>query len=394
MVLDFLLFAFCQGPSVPVALASATGDTRLPQDPIVWDEDWIWRQEGPPGAQLYLGQQGEMALCGDLDGDGVFEAPLGIDALAWCPGPSPGAGPYDVLFSTSSSSTAYADGDLLRFLPGQGIRVEVSEAEFLAALRPASGDLDVDAAEWEAPDRIYFSVASALEGTVLGRVDAGDVLVLERSTGRAWRACTEAQLQRAVERALGRSVSIGDVLSIAFYPPTGELAFTVQSPEWADATVFGVGHGGRVLPRWTEADWRFQQETELDALTFPPAFLAPPPILAVDVPFLPQSVPVRFTIHHGAPWTEVRGYLAGAPGFVPRPGEGIGFFFLDPGDPWLRREVASGRVPWRTADGSGSATFSWTTPALPPKMAFLDLYFQARGAGGAGWSPPIVVRVQ
>lgn len=388
-----LLFLACQAP--PAALASTTGDSRLPQDPIVHDEAWIRRQDGPPGAAVWLSQHGLMALLGDLDGDGLFEAPTDIDALAWRPrGGGLGPSPRDFLFSTVSSTPAYEDGDLLSFQGAQGLRIVIPEAEFLSVLQPASGSFDLDGAAFQG-DELWFTVASDLTGTVLGDVEDGDVLVWDRVANTLRVAYRESDIQALVDQATGGSTgSIGDVLSLSFYPPTGELAFTIQSPSAYDATVFGDGNGGRILPGFQEADWDFQQATELDALAFVPGGLPQPPVMATDVPFYAQGVPVRFTGRHGTPGAIVEGFVAGAPGWDDRPGEGIGGFCLDQQDPFLLQQTALGHTHPRPFDASGSATFDWTTPVLPSSLPWLDLYFQCYDHGGGGWSAPIVLRIQ
>ncbi len=391
-MLTTILLLTCQVP--PVALASTSGDSRLPQDPIVHDEAWIRRQEGPPGAAVWLSQHGLMALLGDLDGDGLFEAPGDIDALAWSPrGGGLGPAPPDFLFSTVSTTPAYADGDLLGFAGAQGLRIVIPEAEFVNLLQPASGSFDLDAAAFQG-DELWFSVTSDLTGTILGDVADGDILAWDRLAGTVRVAWTEADVQAMVDQATGGGGSVGDVLALSFYPPTGELAFTVQSPSAHDATVFGTGNGGRILPGFEEPDWDFQQATELDALAFVPGGIPQPPVMATDVPFYGQGVPVRFTGRHGTPGAIVEGYLAGAPGLDDRPGEGIGAFYLDLQDPFLLQQVALGHTHPRPFDASGSATFDWTSPVLPASMPWLDLYFQCYDHGGGGWSAPIVLRIQ
>lgn len=389
-----LVLALCQGG--PVALASTTGDSRLPQDPVIFDEDWIRREEGNTGgAARYLSSQALMALLGDLDHDGVFDAPADVDALAWAPRPgASGPAPQDLLFSITTSLGPYEDGDLLRLADGQGVIVEVSEAELVAALQPTAGGFDLDAAARTPPGQIWFSVESDLSGTVLGDVLDGDVLVYDRQTGQVRRERSEAEIQALVTAATGSTTAIGDLLSLSFYPPTGELAFTVQAPTSADATVFGAGGGGRVLSGWSEADWQFQVETELDALAFVPGGAPQPPVIGTDVPFYGQGALMRITAHHGNPGGTILGYLAETTAYLAQPGQGIGFFFLDRADPWLQQFVRHGSTHPHLLDSSGSATFDWTTPVLKAGTPYMDLYFQALDVSTGHWSPPIVVRVQ
>ncbi|TAH38647.1 MAG: hypothetical protein EYC70_04570 [Planctomycetota bacterium] len=391
-MLESVLLLTCQAPVV--ALASTSSDSSLAGDPVVLDEDWIRREEGAPGAARYVNQRAQMALLGDLDADGVFDAPSDVDALAYAARPgAPGPMAFDVLFSLLAGIGTYEDGDLLRVLENGGVQVEVGEAEFVAALQPGSGGFDLDAAEWMAPNEIWFSTEGTLLGTVLGDVEDGDVLVLDRNTGSVRRAYSEVQMQAFVDAAAPGSGAIGDVLSLAFYPPTGELAFTVQSPSGADASVFGTGGGGRVLPGWAEGDWAFQQETELDALSFVSG-LPPAPCLDTDVAFYAPGAPVQFNVRHGAPGDIVVTYVSGSIRYLARPGEGAGFFFLDRADRFLNRQVRHQNLRARPFDASGNASLLWPAPTPKAAAAFLDLYFQSYDTGAGAWSAPIVIRIQ
>ncbi|HEX9792392.1 MAG TPA: hypothetical protein VGC54_00270, partial [Planctomycetota bacterium] len=224
-MLETIALLALQGP--PTALASSTSDTSFAADPLVRDESWFRRQEGAIGSAPYLGGHGLQTLLGDLTGDGFDDVPGDVDALVWSPRPGVGeVSPHDFLFSTRASTAQYEDGDLLRLAEGQGFVVEIAESVFLAAILPTGGSFDLDAATWIAADRLAFSVASDLTGTVLGDVLDGDVLVLDRPTSTVSRLYTEAQIQAFVDHATGGTSAVGDVLSLSVYPPTGELVFT------------------------------------------------------------------------------------------------------------------------------------------------------------------------
>ena len=392
-MLELLLLAL---PQAPTALASTSGDTRLFFDPVVFDEDWVRRQEGPPGAKLYLGSQNLMALLGDLDGDGLFEAPSDIDALAWSEtDPAYGPAPIQFLFSTVSNVGPYFDGDLLRMVEGQGVQVVVPESEFVAALQPASGSFDLDAAAHPTPGEFWFSVNSDLTGTLLGDVLDGDVLIYDRALGSVRRHYGEADIQLLVDQAMGGSATaIGDLTSLSFYPPTGEMAFTVQAPSSDDATVYGDGGGGRTLVGWSEVDWDFQDPAELDALAFVPGGIPQPPVFLTDVPFYAPGDAVRFKMRHGTPGSVAEGVRSLRTAYEPKPHDGVGFFFLDGTDPWLLRQLRLGQTGPTLLDSSGSGNFDWVVPDLPAGMTLADLYVQAYCPGGAGWAPPIALRIQ
>ncbi|KAA3610800.1 MAG: hypothetical protein DWQ01_07765 [Planctomycetota bacterium] len=392
LTLCSLSFFLCQGPQA--ALASSSSDTRLAQDPVVREEEWFRREEGPAGSKLFWPQGAWMACLGDQDGDGSLDQIGDIDALAWWPlTANPGPSPQDFVFSTVSSTALYEDGDLLRLSTSQGLVVEVPESEFLAALQPTSGGFDLDAAAVQNSE-IWFSVGTDLGGTVLGSVADGDVLVYDRTLRTVRLEHSEADIQAMVDQATGGSSAFGDLLSLSFYPATGELAFTVQSPSSLDASVFGSGNGGRLLPGWEETDWNFQQATELDALSFPPVDLPQAPLLLLDLPRAAPGSLVRFSARHAATQSWVEGYRALRLAHQSQPGMGIGFTWLDPSDPFLIEQVQRGNTHPHLTDGSGSATFSWTTPNLPPGWSHLDLYFQMWDHGGQAWSPPIVLRVE
>ncbi|RMH01230.1 MAG: hypothetical protein D6702_11980 [Planctomycetota bacterium] len=397
-MLTLLPLVLAQGPLV--GLASTTSSTRLPQDPSVLDEAWIRRQEGPPGAATWLSRHAEMALAGDLDGDGLFDAPAGIDALClWTPAGA-ATTPYDLRFSLVSDLGPFADGDLLAWLPGQGVGVEIAEADFVALLQPTSGSFDLDgvARRTGPADEVWFSLNSDLQGTVLGDLADGDVLVWDRTAGTVSRAFTEADIQALVDSATGGGTGpIGDTIALSFLPGTGELAFVVQSPSSLDASVFVADPTGLAAPRlllgWEESDWDFQQQTEIDALAFVADGPPPAPVLALDVPFYAPGEIARFKLRHGVPGSTAHGLRARRVGFDPRPGEGIGFLFLDPNDPLLISQLAHHNTWPQIVDSSGSATYDWTVPPLPPGLTEVDLFFQALDLAG-GFSAPIVIRVR
>ena len=397
-MLETMLLIVCQEPLA--ALASTTSDSRLAQDPIIHDEAWIRRSEGPPGAKAYLTRHAQMALAGDLDGDGLFDALGGVDALCTWPSVSSASpGPMDFCFSMVSDVGPFADGDLLRFDLAQGLVAVITEADFVAALQPASGSFDLDAATYrDSQDQLWFSVGSNLSGTVLGDVQDGDVLVWDRLNGVMSRAFTEAEVQALTDQATGGGTAIGDVLALSFLPGTMDLGYVVQAPSSLDGGVLVLDASGvappRILAGWEEVDWDFQQATEIDALAFVGQGLVQPPVLDLDLPFFTPGDVARFKLRHAIPGSVAKGFRGRWTAFDSRPGVGIGFLYLDPNDPILIAQVTHGNTHPQIVDPSGSASYDWTIPVLPPGLPFVDLYFQALDDSGGGWSAPIVLRIQ
>lgn len=392
-MLEIALLCAAQGG--PTALASTSADTRLLQDSVVWDEDWIRREEGTLASKVYLPRHAQIAWLGDWLQNGSLEAPGDVDALAWWPtGESPGPVPRDFVFSLVSNQGGFLDGDVLRFAAGRGLEVVVPEDEFLSLLQPASGSFDLDALSHRRPDEIWFSVNANLTGTVLGDIQDGDVLVYDRTQNNIRREYTEADMQAFVDQATGGSSSINDVMSLSFYSPTDEMVFSVQSPSAQDGTVFGTGQGGRLLPGFEESDWEFQEASELDALAFASLYFPQPPVFETALVEVGQSAVVRLYVKHAQPISTVDGYVASRVQYNLQPGQGIGFAFLDPNDPWLTRLTHAGHTHPRVTDSSGSAAFDWVTPILPANMAYLDLNLQAYDELGGAWSTPLILRIR
>jgi hypothetical protein len=376
------------------ALASTTQDTRLPLDPQCRDEAIILRNEGPIGAGVYWPVDSWMFQLHDFDGDGFFDFPAGVDALT--PAPRLGAQkwtPCDLAFSSDASFDTFLDGDVLRMLPDGGIEVLYPEAEFTQALQQTSGSFDLDALSIQG-DLVWFSVKDKLQSTSLGTVEDGDILLYDSVSGQVTREYSEAQVQTMVNLALGSTSSIADVRALSFYPPTGELVFTVQSPTAEDASVFGVGNGGRALPSWHESDWDFQVSTELDALAFQPSTLDQPVILSVDVPYVAPRSLIKLRVRHGSPNGVVKGVFTRSRKFAESDWSGIQAIYLDQLDPLYQIQWNNGWMRPTALDGSGSADYDWTTPDLPGNMAFVDNYFQVLDLDSLRLSNPIVIRLQ
>ena len=383
--------------SSQAAFASSTKDTRLLQDPVCRNEALILRNETEIGSGVYWSGQSWMFQLGDLDGDGFFDLPAGLDALTCVPrGGGTKLTAYDLAFSTDGGFSTFLDGDLLRMRPNGVLDTWVGEQELLDAIQHQSGSFDLDGVAWK-DDQLWFTVKDPIQSSTLGTVDDGDILLYDPYLGQITRMYTEADVQGIVDQATGSSTSIGDVRALSFYPSTDELVFTIQSPSAQDATVFGVGSGGGggwIIPGWAEADWAFQEATELDALAFLPEVVVQPPVLSTDLPYLDQNSSAKIRIRHGSPLGLAKGLFSRKRGFEESLWGGAGAIFLDQNDSAYKRQIANGWLHGTQLDASGSGDFDWVTQTLPPQYSYVDLYIQAFDVATRTLSNPIVLRLQ
>jgi len=388
-----LLLLLIQEPTL-CALASTTNDTRLPQDPVVLDSAWLIHRQGQsPSTRVYLPDPSLSLLVGDLDGNGNLDEVEGIDALVWSPSAiSPGSDASDFLFSTERGFGTFNDGDLLRWLPTQGLTVEWAESDITLFLQPNSGTFDLDAAT-VIGEELFFSMRDKLIGTVLGDLEDGDILAYHRGTSSVRIVYSEGQVQALVDHATGQTSAITDVLSLSQLPGSQELCFTVQSPTQSDSTVYAEGGGGRIVPEFQETNWGFQVSSELDALAFVPGGMVQPPILSTDLPSVSQGSILRFKVRHGTPGAVVIGFRASKLNCTFRAGAGLGFILLDKTDYWLLRQFYHGVFCPIQLDGSGSGTYDWTVPFLPNPLPYTDMFFQGMEVGNGFITNPIAIRV-
>ncbi len=374
------------------ALASTSGDSRLPQDPMCRDEAIFLRSTWDVWPRVYFPQQAWMSLLGDVNGDGLFDFPNGIDALGYLPSNfSNQPTIFDLAFSTDRDFLSFSDGDILQFNPAGGLQVLFQEADLWQLLNPTSGSLDIDALSFENDQSILISLKDNLYGTVLGDLLDGDILRWNIGQDSIEIVATEAQVQAWVDHATGGAPAIGDVKSLSLLPHTGEMVFSIQAPTSADATVYGEGQGGRVLPGWSEDDWQFQISSELDALCFPPVVYSQPVVLTTDIPYLQPNTPFQLKIRHAPPQTQLLG-IAGPNYQIQANGKlGLGFTVLDPSA--LPIHFWPGRSAGLLfSDSSGSAVFDTRTPFLPAGMLSALLWYQVSAQGV--WSTPAVVKVE
>lgn len=377
------------------ALASTSKDTRLLLDPSCKDEALILQQEGSAGAGVYWSAQSWSFQLRDADGDGWLDTLPGVDALT-CDTHAAGTAfsPQNVLFSMDGNYQQFEDGDLLRMDVNGGLEQVIPEQEFLDALQHQSGSFDLDAV-CRQDQLLWFSVKDAVQSASLGTIEDGDILQYDFTNGLVSRIYSEADVQAMVDQATASSNAIGDVKALAIYPGSGELAFTIQSPSADDATVFGSGQGGRLIPGWSEPDWAFQEATELDALTFLPLQVDLPPILATDLPYADQNSSVKIKVRHGSPQGMVKGLFAYRRGFDNQLSYGgVGAIYLDQMDHAYQRQMSQGSLHRTALDASGAGDFDWDTGTLPPQFSHMDILIQALDVTSMRLSNPIVVRLR
>jgi len=378
------------------ALASTTRDTQLPQDASVADHDLFVRHESRPGSQLYWPSSAWFYQLGDQGSDSLLDLPPGIDALSYrMESKGHPVRPRDFLFSTDSNYAGFLDGDVLRMREGKGLELVLAEDDFVAALGVQSGSFDLDALTGDS-NLVIFSVKDDLQTSLLGQVRDGDVLIYDVAAGAVYPLYTEDDIQDLVDQADPLAGPIGDLRSLSNYPATGELVFTVQAPTANDATVYGdgAGAGGRLLPLWSEADWGFQVESELDALTFVIGPLQDSPVLRVDVPYASPGQSIKLKLAHATPLGRAKGIFTRRRGYEVSTWGGIGVNYLHQDNAVYQRQWLGGWMHATAIDASGSADFDWKAPDLPVGRDYVDHYFQILDLETQALSNPIVVRVR
>lgn len=391
-----LLLALLGAPQVSatprvIVLASPSADTVLAQDPLCRDEELLRLERGDPWARLYLPLGGWNALLGDADLDGQWDAPAGVDGLAWAPRGAAGEPSlFDLWFSTDSDFQGWKDGDVLRVLEGGAIERVFAEDQIRAALGTSSS-FDLDAIARDGVGQLVFSLRDGVSASVLGAVEDGDILVYDAAAGAVARLATEAEVQAWVDHAAPGSGAIGDVKGVEFDPLGGELLFLVQSPSAQDATVFSAAQGGTIYEGFAEADFGFAQATELDALAVLAARLPQPPVITADLTAAAPGQSFTIRVHHAPPFSTLRGLVSSRRSVQPSVRGGFAIAVAElhaPGRAW---PVPGGSL---VTDSSGSASALFTAPPLPAGAAHLDLFFQLWEGSEGGLSTPWAVRVQ
>lgn len=394
IVTSLALFFALQGqPPAMQALASTSVDSRLPQDTICRDEAILRRSDSDVWGRVFAPQQTWMSHVGDMDGDGLFDFPDGIDALSYqanFAGDTPGI--FDLVFSSDRDFQGFSDGDILRLSRSGGIEIVHSEGALDAALLPLSGSLDIDGLAIVSDNVYLVTFKDSLNGTTVGDVLDGDILRWDATTQSITRFADELQVQAWVDNATGSTNPIGDVKSLSFHPVSGELLFTVQSPSAVDATVFSASQQGEILVGWEEDDWGFQISTEIDALCMIPEELEQPIILSTGVNYLNPGESFLLRMRHATPGVRLSGMAGPHYQILDSTRGGAGYTVMDLDSRPLHRWPARSANPL-FADASGAADFQTQAPGLPVGMLSATLWYQVY-AHGEGWSSPLVFLVE
>jgi len=376
------------------ALASTTSDTQLATDPVCHDEAWLLQTAGQGPAALYWPRAAWFSQLRSSGSGTTLDLLPGVDAL--CVAPRAGAQaitPCDFAFSTDANYGNFLDGDVLRIDPRGGLSLLLSETEISTALQLSSGNFDLDALHY-ADDVCFFSVKDGLQSASLGSIEDGDVLWYRLDDGSTGRVYTESQIQALVDNANPGVGAIGDLRSLSAHPSTKELCFTVQGPTSDDATLYGDGQGGRLIPGFAEVDYGFQVSTELDAFCFLEKQLPSSLVLDVDLPYTSSGQSIQLKVRHATPLGKVKGVMTRKRDFSESSYAGVSAIFLDQTSPLFQRQFQNGWMHAMQTDAGGSASFRWTAPDLPPQFSHVDHYFQALDLESGELSNPALIRLR
>ncbi len=344
---------------------STTADVAsAPTHPFFDDGDLILVRDGEdPRPVFQIGHWA--ATTGIAIGD--------VDAVARRPGELPGT--YrSFAFSFLSDEGAVKDGDVLGINAGGGFDVLISEATIVTALGDPSANVDVDAFDWDASGRLYFSLQNDLSGTLLGVVENGDVLRLEFD-GTVQRVLTELDVEQRFFDATGQAVSIGDVHGLAV--ENGDVWVCIQSPSDFDGGILDTGASPSFV--LTEAQAGLGG-AEIDAFEMvEEGDLLPTIHMTSAEASAGASTTVFF---HGDPGGVLLVLWSGASGFYPFASTpGFGAWFMDPADPWLATIPTLPALPLAPLDGTGRYQVDYTMPAAVAGPGF---------TGNVGWTYQVI----
>lgn len=395
MICSALALLLMQGVAPPMhALASTTADSRLPQDSICRDEALLRRDLNDQWSRVHTSQHGWMSFIGDMDADGLFDYPAGIDALSLnTDGLIDAPTLMDVWFSSDRDFLGFKDGDILKISPLGGVEVVYTEDALDALLLPSSGTIDIDALTILGPNTLRLSFANNLTGTILGDILDGAILEWNPSANTISLIATEAEVQQWVDSAVSGASAIGDLKSLSMLPGSTTMAFTVQAPTSQDASVYSNDAGGSIVPGWGEDDWGFQQSSELDALCFIPSSFEQPVVLSTDVAYVNQGEAVKFRMRHAEPGHQLAGIAGSAFHLQPHWRGLSGIAVVDPMFGPSRSWPAAQQVDIY-ADSSGAAQYVAVMPTLPVGVTSLTIWMQAMDLDKQSWSSPIVLRLE
>ncbi|MBC8371239.1 MAG: hypothetical protein H8E25_14660 [Planctomycetes bacterium] len=372
--------------------ASVSYETMLPQDNMCYTDEIILFDSLDDWPRVYLPRSAFNAMLPDFDGDGFFDYPAGIDALAL---QSPAADLYtnyfSFYFSTDSNGPGYLDGDVLALDQLGGLRVVYSEQQIIDDLQITSGSFDIDGLCVKSNSEILLSFRDGMQSTKLGSMADGDILSWNPENGSCFIVASESQVQAWVTNANGSTVSIGDVKSLSYDHAQQAILFSVQSPSASDAAVFTSHDGGQLYQDIDEQHWQFRVPTELDALCLSARRVPQAPILSVSVPYFQPTEVANFRIRHALPGANIVGVCSSVYKITLWPEASVGFTTLSRNARFYEKWPAEGSAPL-LADNSGTANYSFEIPLLPPVINEAILHVQAR-VDGQGLTSPLKLKV-
>jgi hypothetical protein len=397
MILSLLLISFAQQPIDAQGefqlFASVSYETMLPQDNMCYANEVILFDSNDSWPRTYLPQSTFGTMLPDLDGDGLFDYPRGIDALSVHSRSSSDAHNYfSFVFSIDSNSVGYLDGDILCLDQNSGLRLVYSEQQLIDDLQITSGSLDVDAVCVLSADEVLISFRDGLQSTFLGAIEDGAIVSWNPQLATASIFATEADVQQWVANATSSSAAnIGDLKSLSYDDYTQSIIFSVQSPSSLDAAVFTNQGQGSYYKGVTESSWQFRAPTELDALCIAPQQITQAPVLSISAPYVHSGDYVNIRLRHAIPGAVVSGAASSVYKVTMWPRVSVGFTALSKKASYYKKWPQIEEAPI-VVDSSGTASYSFYVPQLPPGALQAVIYCQARVAG-QGLSSPIKIQI-
>ena len=372
--------------------ASVSQETMLPQDNMVYTDELIMFDSRDVWPRIYLPRSAFQAIMPDVNADGLFDFPAGIDALSLkSPADLVNINYFSFMFSTDSNGSNYLDGDIMALDQKGGLRVLYSEIQIIQDLNISAGFVDVDALCMRPDEELLLSFRDGLQSSSLGTIADGDIVSWNPQTGDASIYANESDVQAWVNNATGGGPAIGDVKSISFDTGRQALLFSVQSPSDQDATVFTTADGGSVFHEMSETSWQFRIPTELDALCVAPQRVTKAPILSVSVPYVQQGSYVQLRIRHAFAQANIVGACSSVYKITLWPGASVGFSSLSRNASYYQMWPRTGQSKLKS-DNHGSANYSLKLPLLPIAVSEALVYCQAR-IDGQGLSSPLKLQI-
>ena len=396
MILTTLFLLFAQQATAAQGdfqlFASVSQETMLPQDNMVYTDELIMFDSRDIWPRIYLPRSAFQAIMPDVNADGLFDFPAGIDALSLkSPADLVNINYFSFMFSTDSNGSHYLDGDIMALDQKGGLRVLYSEIQIMQDLNISVGFVDVDALCLRSQEELLLSFRDGLQSSSLGTIADGDIVSWNPQTGDASIYANESDVQAWVNNATGGGPAIGDVKSISFDTGRQALLFSVQSPSDQDATVFTTADGGSVFYEMSETSWQFRIPTELDALCVAPQRVTKAPILSVSVPYVQQGSYVQLRIRHAFAQANIVGACSSVYKITLWPGASVGFSSLSRNASYYQMWPRTGQSKLKS-DNHGSANYSLKLPLLPIAVSEALVYCQAR-IDGQGLSSPLKLQI-